>query len=393
MPGISNIIRSEAKNNKEGGGRGTENLYNLFNKEGAKDRCSAFIAVGKEWTEDGEIVVSHNSFCDFIDGQWSHVILDIYPDKGHRIIMQTTPCWIWSGTDFFVTSKGIVGTETTIGGFNRFAMKSPICCRIRMAMQYGNNMDDYVNILLKNNSGDYANSWLFGDTNTKEIMRFELGLNYHSVVRTKNGYFIGFNSTYDARIRTLECSNSGFYDIRRHQGARRVRLTQLMEKYKGKINLENAKLIIGDHYDVYLNKDDNPCSRTVCSHYYLDAREYMSQQGRPVPYAPHGAVDGMIADTKLIKNMSFLSRWGNSCGMSFDKDEYRKNHPQWDNICDYLYSRPGHQWTFFAITKNLNSKPLLTKKNKKSNTKTKKNIESYITTSDTNTTTSTNTNP
>ena len=398
MPGSSNLNISEAKNKKEGGGgKGSENLYSMFNKEGAKDRCSAFIAVGKDWTEDGGIVISHNSFCDFIDGQWSKVILDIYPDKGYRILMQTSPCWIWSGTDFFITSKGIVGTETTIGGFNRFTLRAPICCRIRTAMQYGNNMIDYVNFLLKENSGDYANSWLFGDINSNEIMRFELGLNFYSEETTKNGYFIGFNAAYDARIRVLECNSPGFYDIRRHQGARKVRLTELMEQYKGKLNTEIAKLIIGDHYDVYLKKDNNPCSRTICSHYYLDAREYMSQSGRPVAYAPHGAVDGMIADTKLIKNMSFLSRWGNSCGMPFDKDEFRKQHIQWDNICHYLFSNPGYEWTFFAITKNLKSKPLLTKKNKTSNTKTKKNTETNTTdetgtTNDINTSTNTSTN-
>jgi len=83
---------------------------------GAKDHCSAFIAVG-DWTEDGNIVVAHNSFADFIDGQWANIILDLNPTNGHRFIMQTSPCWIWSATDFFVTAKGIIGTETTIGGF------------------------------------------------------------------------------------------------------------------------------------------------------------------------------------------------------------------------------------------------------------------------------------
>ena len=75
---------------------------------GAKDKCSAFMAVG-DWTEDGKIVCAHNSFTDFIDGQFSNIILDLHPEKGHRFIMQTSPCWIWSGTDFFVTSKGIIG--------------------------------------------------------------------------------------------------------------------------------------------------------------------------------------------------------------------------------------------------------------------------------------------
>lgn len=313
---------------------------------GAKDHCSAFIAVGKDWTEDGNIVVAHNSFCDFIDGQYSNIILDINPDKGHRMIMQTSPCWIWSGTDFFVTSKGIIGTETTIGGFLPYEKKFPIGYRIRKAMQYGNTLDEYVDILLHENSGDYANSWLFGDTNTNEILRIELGLNYHNVERTKNGYFIGFNATYSPEIRNLECANSGFYDIRRHQGARRVRLCELMNEHKGKLNIDVAKKIIADHYDVYLHKE-NKCSRTVCSHYDLDAREYMSTAGRPLPFAPHGAVDGFVCDSKMAKNMSICGRYGNSCGTPFIKDEYIKLHSQYSNFGPYLKDRPSQPWTDF----------------------------------------------
>jgi hypothetical protein len=340
---------------------------------GAKDRCSAFIAVG-DWTEDGKIVVSHNSFCDFVDGQYSNIILDLNPEKGNRFMMQTCPCWVWSGSDFFVTSKGIVGTETTIGGFEKYSKKWPIGYRIRKAMQYGNTLDDYVEILLKENSGDYANSWLFGDTNTNEIMRVELGLEYHNVERTKNGFFIGFNAPYDSRIRNIECNTSGFYDIRRHQGARKVRLSDLMDKYKGKLNVEIAKQIISDHYDVYLLKDNNPCSRTVCSHYDLDPREYMSQPSRPVPFAPHGAVDGIVSDTALIKKMSFVSRWGNSCGTPFIKDEYCKKHRQWENFAPYLKDRLSQPWTEFSITSKVSkTRPLFSKKNKATNSKTKKN--------------------
>lgn len=338
---------------------------------GAKDKCSAFIAVG-DWTEDGNIVVAHNSFADFIDGQYANVILDLNPSEGHRFIMQTSPCWIWSGTDFFVTSKGIIGTETTIGGFIPYELKFPIGYRIRKAMQYGNNLDDYVEILLHENSGDYANSWLFGDTNTNEILRIELGLKYHNVERTKNGFFIGFNAPYDAKIRNLEVQNSGFYDIRRHQGARQVRLGDLMDEYKGKLNIDIAKKIISDHYDVYLNKDNNPCSRTVCSHYDLDAREYMSQSNRPYPFAPHGALDGIVCDTKLAKNMSFIARYGNSCGISFNKNEFFKKHRQWDVFEPYIHDRPGQPWTEFTITRTKQNNTTVSKKSNNSKNKTRK---------------------
>ena len=315
---------------------------------GARDKCSAFIAVG-DWTEDGKIVCAHNSFCDFIDGQFANIVLDLNPDKGKRFIMQTEPCWIWSGTDFFVTEAGILGTETTIGGFYPYEKKYPIAYRIRQAMQYGNTLDEYCEILLKENSGDYANSWLFGDTNTNEILRIELGLKYHNIERTKNGFFIGFNAPYDERIRNLEVNNSGFYDIRRHQGARLVRLGDLMDEHKGKINIDIAKKIISDHYDVYLKQDDNPCSRTICSHYELDAREYMSDPSRPKPYAARGAVDGCVADTNMIKNMSFCARWGSSCGTPFIAADFLDKNRQWSQLKPYLHDRPTQDWTDFSI--------------------------------------------
>jgi len=322
---------------------------NHVGKEGgAKDRCSAFIAVGEDWTTDGKIVCAHNSFTDYIDGQWSKIILDLNPVDGCRFIMQTSAAMIWSGTDFFVTANGIIGTETTIGGFMPYERKAPIGYRIREAMQYGKTLDDYVEMLLKENSGDYANSWLFGDINTNEILRIELGLKYHSIERTKNGYFIGFNSTYDPYIRNLECNNSGFYDIRRHQGARYVRLTELMDENKGKLNVDVAKKMIADHYDVYLHKEDNPCSRTVCSHYDLDAREYMSQADRPKPFSPHGAVDGSVVDSNLAKEMKMVMRYGNSCGIPFVAKDFFKKHIQWRNFEPYVFDRLTQPWTTFG---------------------------------------------
>lgn len=325
----------------------TEAVGSSASKEGGSpDRCSAFIANG-DYTTDGKIVVAHNSFTDFLDGQFYRVILDVKPDKGHRMLMQTRACSIWSGTDVFVTDTGIIGTETTIGGFSVYEKKDTIGCRIRQAMQYGDTMEDYVKILLKNNSGDYANAWLFGDTRTNEIMRFELGLNYWDVQTTKNGYFYGANFPFSPTIRNLECSNTGYQDIRRHQGARQVRLPDLVEQYKGKINIEIAKRIIGDHYDVYLQRE-NPCSRCVCSHYELDGREYMSDPSRPKPYSPHGAVDGFVADANTIKKMGIIMKFGSSCNIPFYAKEFCDRHRQWKNLEPYLWDRPAQPWTLFT---------------------------------------------
>lgn len=329
---------------REGGGSGAgAGGHN----NGSTERCSAFMAVG-DYTADGRIVMAHNNFSNFVDGQLAKYVVDLNPAQGYRMLMLGFPGWIWSGTDFFVTSAGIMGTETTIGGFLSYEQRHPISCRIRQAMQYGRSLDEYADILVAENSGDYANSWLFGDVRSNEIMRVELGLKYVNVEKTKNGYFVGFNATYDPRIRNLECANSGFDDIRRHQGSRRVRLTDLMETYKGRIDSEMAKAILADHFDVYL-KRELPCSRTVCAHYEMDAREFMSDPSRPKPFQPRGALDGNVCDSAMAEKMSFEVRWGNSCGTPFDPARFCDEHREWKYLEPYLEARPQQPWTVFRV--------------------------------------------
>ena len=217
-------------------------------------------------------------------------------------------------------------------------------------MQYSNNLSQFVDIMKKNNNGGYANTWLLGDNNTGEIMRYELGLEFYNVTTTKNGTFIGFNAPLDPRIRNLECSNTGYADIRRHQGARQVRLAQLMDKYYGKIDVEVAKDILADHYDIYLN-EDNPCSRTVDGHYELDAREYMSQPGRPLPFQPRGTVDGKVMNSSMAENLTFVAIWGNSAGMEFNATEFLTEHIQWSHLNGYLKDRPSQNWTLFEAAR------------------------------------------
>jgi len=336
---------------------------------GAQDRCSAFIAVGS-YTADGKIVCAHNTFDNFLSGQYYNIIISITPSKGHRMLFQGAPGYVFSGTDFFTCSSGIFGTETTLGGFNAYENNDPICCRVRHAMQYGNTLDDYVKYLTTNNSGDYASTWYFGDTNTNEIMRIELGLKYTPVTRTKNGYFIGFNAAYDPRIRNLESVNSGFDDTRRHQGARRVRLEQLMRKHQGNIDLELAKQIISDHYDVYLNKT-NLCSRTVCAHYELDDRAFMSQADRPKPFAPRGALDGKVISSNLAREMKFMGIWGSSCGTPFYKDAFCDRNMQWEMLKPLLHDRLSQPWSTFALSSPSRNHSLKSERKKIRKTKRK----------------------
>lgn len=329
---------------------------------GGVDRCSAFMAVGNTYTADGEIVCAHITFDNYMMGQFDNIILYIDTSisstskkPSYNMLMQTFAGGIFSSTDFFVTSANIVGTETTIGGFHAFELHAPSCVRCRKAMQYSGTLDEYVTNLRLNNSGDYANTWYIGHTKSKdsksgdirpEIMRIELGLKYVNVEKKTNGFFIGFNACYDARIRNLECSNDGFFDIRRHSGARRVTLNEKIKEYTKdtkRISVAEAQLIIADHYDLYLGKD-NPCSRSICAHYDLDKREYMSQEGRPKPYQPKGAVDAKIGTSSMCDKMKFMARWGNACGTDFKKDDFCDLRREWEYQRPFLEDRLKQPW-------------------------------------------------
>ena len=272
-------------------------------------------------------------------------------------------------TDFFVTSAGIIGSETTIRGFNAFRLRDPICCRIRECMQYGKTLEDYAERLQKRNSGDYACSWMFGDIRNRgdgggsapRIMRVELGLNYVNVETTRDGVFLGFNSTYDERIRKIECASSlssnaatnatgmgmidaddGFRDITSSIGNRRVQLEKLAEKYRGRIDADIVKRILADHYDNYLGKSC-PNSRTVCKHAYIDGGEGSSGSAS-APYKPVGAYDTKVADSASIRRMSFLAHWGAPCGTPFIVKEHMKKHPEWNDWAEYLADFPRRGW-------------------------------------------------
>ena len=346
----------------------SSNLFSLFGRkkpaasvEGGADRCSAFMAVGDKYVAGGGIICAHITFDNFVMGQFDNIILfmdtsvaSTTEKPSYNILMQTFPGSIFSSTDFFVTSAKMMVTETTIGGFNAFELHAPSCVRCRKAMQYSGTLDEYVKNLRENNSGDYANTWYVGHTLSKdskgnqrpEIMRIELGLKYVHVEKKTNGYFIGFNACYDPRIRNLECKNDGFFDIRRHSGARRVTLDMKIKEYTEgikRISATEAQLIISSHWDIYLEKD-NPCSRTICSHYDLDKREYISQESRPKPYQPRGSVDGKICSSDLCNKMQFLARWGNACGIDFKKDDFCTLHKQWEYQRAYLEDRLRKPW-------------------------------------------------
>jgi len=82
----------------------------------------------------------------------------------------------------------------------------------------------------------------------------------------------------------------------------------------------------------------------------------MSDASRPKPFQPRGAVDGNVIDSNMAKNMSFLVRWGSSCGIPFEKDKFCDEHRVWDYLRPYLEDRPQQPWTKFSTASSTNMK-------------------------------------
>ena len=295
-------------------------------------------------TADGGVVLGHNTM-DGYQMAPSNVILDIVPDKGHRIFMQTSPGWIHSGTDFFITDAGLVGAETTIGDFDGFDAKGvPEFSRMRRATQDARSIDEWCAIMKRGNNGGYANAWLLGDVNTGEIARLELGLKYVGFEKKRDGYFIGSNIAEDPKLLRFE-TTSHDTDIRVSNIARRVRWKQLMSQNAGKIDVEAAERFEADHFDVYLG-EEHPGERSLCGHWELESKPI--QQWPTVPNGAWGTVDGKVVDAKMAKQMKFVARWGSACGLAFDAPKFLADHPQFDWMKDILQSRPSEPWTAFT---------------------------------------------
>jgi hypothetical protein len=308
--------------------------------------CSAFIATG-DATADGKIVMAHNSWVGYALGRFCNIIVDIVPDKGHRMLMQSWGPCIYSATDFFITGAGIIGTETTIGGFEGFDPKGvPVFVRARQAMQYADSIDEWAKIMIENNSGAYANSWLLGDINTGEIARLELGLKHHSLEKKENGYFAGSNVTENMKILRMETERP-WDDVRDPAVARRVRWQQLMKEHYGQIDMEAAKRMLADHYDTYLQKEQ-PTGRTICGHGELDDG---SVPGSRSAYRPGGAVDAKVVDSDMAANWQFWAKWGTSCDIGFSAAEFLKAHPQYEWLKGHLRDLPAKPWTVLPAKK------------------------------------------
>jgi len=318
---------------------GIKDSLNVQTPDRPRQMCSSFIVTGS-MTPDGGIVLGHNTMTSYISAD-CNIILDIHPDAGHRILMQGTPGWIHSGTDFFITDAGLIGSETTIGGFSGFDKNGiPEFVRFRRATQRASTIDEWCAIMRDGNNGGYANAWLIGDINTREIARLELGLRHVAMERTKDGYYVGSNIAENLQILRHETKSSET-DIRISDVARRVRWKQLMREHKGKITIDLAKQFEGEHVDTYLGQE-RLGARSLCAHW-----DYETTDPTEPPYDPSGTVDAKVVDSRMAKDMSFAARWGSGCGTPFDADAFLAQHPQFEWMTGILRSRASHPWAIF----------------------------------------------
>jgi hypothetical protein len=292
----------------------------------APGNCSAFVATGS-WTKDHQIVIAHNNWTSYVDGERWRVIFDIAPAAGNRIIMDGYPGIIASDDDFGINFSGLMVTETTISDFFGFDPNGkPEFVRARKALQYAGSIDDYVRIINDGNNGGYANDWLLGDRKTGEIARFEQGLKHTRVWRSKDGYFEGSNFASDPEVIKDETSFDSS-DMSLSPNARRLRWRQLLEANKGKIDTALAQKFLADHYDSFEKKDDAPSERSLCGHVEFSPRGF---KGWLPAYYPGGTAQNKVSDSSMATQMSLLAYLGHACGGDFKARPFLTKHPEFN---------------------------------------------------------------
>lgn len=294
--------------------------------------CSAFIATGNA-TKNDEIIIAHNTWTGYAGADWN-VIFHLKPQNGYELLYQSSGGFVWSSLDWIINSAGLMVCETTLPEMDTYNINgTPIFIRERTAMQYTDNIDEWLAEMTTNGNGAYANEWLIGDAKTGEICSLQLGCYHWDVYRTFNG-FIG-SSNYPkgdgVRLETkYDWSNPTTGSYCRHE-----RWKQLNTEFNGLIDVELAKIMIADHYDVYMEVN-SPSVRTICGH---------GEVSPEIGYRPSGAFDGKVSSSSLVlENLGMWGRWGHPCGTPFIANEFLMQHPQYKKQLPYLPDLNTNEW-------------------------------------------------
>jgi Phospholipase B len=310
---------------------------------GPGDHCSAFVATGS-YTKDGRVVIGHNNWTSYSSGERWNIIFDIEPSNGSRILMDGAAGLIHSGDDFGLNSAGIIITETTISNFTGFDPNGiPEFVRARKAMQYSNSIDDFARIMSNGNNGGYANNWLVADRKNNEAASLELGLKNVTLLRTKDGFYVGSNFPANPKL-IKEETDFDPNDKSKSENARHIRWLELMEQNKGRIDVAAGQRFLSDHFDTFERRVD-ASERSLCGHIESSPRGMGTWQA---PYAPAGAVQNKVTDAAGAEKMSMTAALGHACGISYKAQEHLAKHPEFAWMKDILHDMPARGWTRFT---------------------------------------------
>ncbi len=208
-------------------------------------RCSAFAATGKA-TRDGKMVIGHLTMWPLTLAEQTNIMLDIVPAEGHRMLMQSYPGGIQSGTDWYQNDAGVVLTETTIRQSPFNVEGTPVAYRARRAIQYGDSVAKVVELLSTKNNGLYTNEWIVGDSRTNEIAMLELGTHRTKLYSSaKNewfggteGFYWGCNNAKDLNVRLeyVPDPHGAPEDLPFVPSPRDVKWQEMYRQYKGKMD-------------------------------------------------------------------------------------------------------------------------------------------------------------
>lgn len=218
------------------------------------EHCSAFAAVGPA-TADGKVVIGHITMFGLYPSRFYNLWLDVQPESGHRVLMQSYPGGIQSGMDYYLTSAGLVLAETTIEQTRFRPDGVPLTSRVRKAVQYSDSIDDVVKALTESNNGLYTNEWLIADTKANEIALFELGTSASRLRRSSKeewfggtpGFYWGCNNGKDAKVRleaVADPANGRAEAVAWVPGPRDRAWLEFYARHKGKITAETGRLAL-----------------------------------------------------------------------------------------------------------------------------------------------------
>ncbi len=297
----------------------------------APHHCSGFVATGPDWTQDGGFVLAQSLWMPYFLPPAHAVWCDLVPSQGNRVFMQLTAGMIWSGTEFYVNSAGIVAAETTLGVGAHVWGGTPSFVRVRRAIQHASTIDEFREQMLRDTNGAYCSDYLLADAKTNEVAVLELGGRTWAIARTSNGFLPSCNYPWDPAVAA---------EMGAPQGAahscwpRWVRIQDLCNNSKGNITVEFGKALLGDHYDATVGYD-NPGRYSLCGHGENTTRGY-----------PHGSQDGKVTNRTMASRMQVWARYGHSCGQPFYKELHAAEHPEYS--FDDLEDMVAEPWSTFG---------------------------------------------